>query len=211
MESLPIREGLYLQGPAMKRRDTSVAKRSASIVLLLAIVFGVGGCYVLHASRGGGQVRFQGVRSIDPGDVAVPEGYRVEVVADGLTYPTGIAIADDGTLYVTEAGYAYGAEPGRARLLEIAPDGSSRVLAESDNPPWNGITLNDGVLYVAGGHVREGEVLRVSMEGRVTPLVTELPSLGDPSHECTRDRPGWATVLLPGFGNQCRGGRRRQS
>src|SRR5690606_27674747 len=102
-----------------------------------------------------------------------------EVVAEGLTYPTGIAIADDGTLYVTEAGYAYGAEPGRARLLEIAPDGSSRVLAEGDNPPWNGITLNDGVLYVAGGHVREGEVLRVSMDGRVTPLVTELPSLGD--------------------------------
>ena len=84
------------------------------LLLVLVIAFGASGCYGLHASKGGGQVRFSEVRQIDPGDVAVPEGYRVDVVAQGLTYPTGVAIASDGTLYVTEAGYSYGAEPDRA-------------------------------------------------------------------------------------------------
>lgn len=158
-------------------RSGGLDRIAAAALVAAGLLFG--GCYGLHASKGGGQVRFDGTRDVDPHDVLVPEGYTIEVIATGLTYPTGIAIDEGGTVYVTESGYSYGAEPGTARLLRIDPDGSSTVLAESGNPPWNGVDLHDGMLYVAGGHVREGEVLRVSMDGAVTQLAGGLPSLGD--------------------------------
>lgn len=40
----------------------------------------------------------------DSDDVWVPEGYRVEVVAAGLSFLTGMGFADNGTLYFLEGG-----------------------------------------------------------------------------------------------------------
>ena len=34
---------------------------------------------------------------VDPADVVVPDGYRVEVVLAGLSFPTGMGFAEDGT------------------------------------------------------------------------------------------------------------------
>ena len=34
-------------------------------------------------------------------DIAVPSGYRIEPVATGLTFPTGVAFDDKGGVYVT--------------------------------------------------------------------------------------------------------------
>jgi hypothetical protein len=41
---------------------------------------------------------------VDAGDVRVPEGYEVEAVLVGLTMPTGMKAAADGTLFVLEGG-----------------------------------------------------------------------------------------------------------
>lgn len=150
---------------------------AALLFSLSAIAFGA--CYGLQSSEGGGQVRFDGTREVDASDVLVPEGFVVEAVVTGLTYPTGVAVDDSGSLFVTEAGFSYGAPPGKARLIRVRPDGTSEVIAESDNPPWNGVALHEGVLYVAGGHVRAGEVLRISTDGQIVPLVKGLPSYGD--------------------------------
>ena len=60
--------------------------------VLLWVVFGLialTGCYSLRPSSGGGQTRFDGTREVNPGDIALPERYRIEVVAEGLTFPTG--------------------------------------------------------------------------------------------------------------------------
>ena len=43
------------------------------------------GCYSVRKSSGGGQIEFSGVRAVDPSDVALPDGYRIEVVARDLT------------------------------------------------------------------------------------------------------------------------------
>jgi glucose/arabinose dehydrogenase len=162
----------------------AAAPTAARVALALAILALAGaalaGCYGIRQTMGGGQTTFTPPREVDPRDVAVPPGYRVEVVATGLTFPTGIAFDERGRAYVTEAGYSYGEEWDTPRVVRLEPDGSRTVVAEGDNPPWNGIAYHDGALYVAeGGVLRGGRVLRVGLDGEVRALVSDLPSQGD--------------------------------
>ncbi len=85
---------------------------------------------------------------VDPSDVVVPEGYEVEAVLVGLSFPTGMGFAEDGTLFVLEGGATWPTRPGviprilrmdpSGRLLEVfatetfgGPTGSSRRTAPS--------------------------------------------------------------------------------
>ena len=81
----------------MNRRTPAVLW---SIVLLLTL----SSCYRMRASKGGGQISGSPARAINTADIAVPKGYKVDVVATGLTFPTGAALDDSNTLYVIEAG-----------------------------------------------------------------------------------------------------------
>jgi glucose/arabinose dehydrogenase len=78
-------------------------------------------------------------RQVDPNDVRVPPGYRVEVVASGLSYATDVTVLPDGTMSVTEAGgHTYGTKPEKApppRLLRITPDGRKEVVDIPMVPP----------------------------------------------------------------------------
>ena len=153
-----------------------------SMVRLLALVLALavsGGCYTWRASSGGGQAEFDGERQIDPSDIALPEGYRIEAVARNLTFPSGITWDEGGRLYITETGYSYGDVRLTPRLLRIEPDGGTTVVAEGTNPPWNGVTFHEGAFYVAGGHLDPGQILRITMDGQITELMDGLPSLGD--------------------------------
>ena len=145
---------------------------------LLALTLLVG-CFPILANDGGGMTDFNPPRNVDPGDVAVPQGYKVEVVATGLTFPSAVTFDDQGRVYVTEAGYSYGDVVTVPRLLRLDPDGNPVVIAEGTNPPWNGVEFHDGAFYVAGGHTDPGQILRIGMDGQVTVLVDGLPSLGD--------------------------------
>jgi glucose/arabinose dehydrogenase len=146
----------------------------AVAILLLA------GCLAVRPSNGGGQTGFTPPRRIQTGDVAVPEGYRIELVARDLTFPTGIAFDDRGRAYVLEAGYA-GEVWTTPRLLRLEADGTRTSLAEGGrNGPWNGVAFHDGAFYIAeGGELEGGRILRVSQSGDVTPLIRDLPSRGD--------------------------------
>ncbi len=151
-----------------------------AIVLVLALLPALPGCYVLRRSAGGGETGFETPRQLRAADVALPEGYRIEPVAIGLTFPTGVAFDDAGGIYVVEAGYSYGEVFTTPRLLRIEADGRSTTLASGGNPPWNGVTYHQGAFYVAQGGVLEGgRILRISPEGEVTPLIENLPSMGD--------------------------------
>lgn len=111
----------------------------------------------------------------DPSAVQAPPGYEVQVVAQGLDYPTDITFGRNGEIYVSEAGgHTYGTAPPNApeaRILQIMPGGQQRVLyqktvpldvlrkvefgkpvpAEGIVPPLVGVTYNasNGLLYVA--------------------------------------------------------------
>ncbi len=146
--------------------------------LILALLT-LAGCFPFLPSQGGGQTAFEGPRTVDPSDVALPAGYAIEVVATGLTFPTGVAFDAEGRVHVLEAGYSYGEVVTTPRLLRLEDDGAATVVASGENPPWNGVAYADGAFYVAGGTLVGGEILRIEPGGTVTTLIDDLPSLGD--------------------------------
>lgn len=138
-------------------------------------------CYALHPPDGGGETAFDGTRSFNPADVALPQGYRIEAVATGLTFPTGVAFDANGQAHVVESGYAYGEVWTAPRLLRVEASGRLVELARGGrNGPWNGVAALGEHFYVAeGGELEGGRILRISAAGDIQPLVAELPSMGD--------------------------------
>jgi glucose/arabinose dehydrogenase len=117
-------------------------------------------------------------------DVDTPPGYRVELVADKLTFPTGVAFGDRGDIYVVEAGYTSDERVTRPRIVLVGPGGTTRELATGDGAPWSGIAYHDGALFVAhGGVATGGRIVRYDVYGDTITgshvLVDKLPSFGD--------------------------------
>jgi glucose/arabinose dehydrogenase len=150
-----------------------------SLVLCIASV--LPGCYMMRPSSGGGQASFTPPRAINVADIALPSGYRISAVASGLTFPTGVTFDDSGTPYVVESGYSYGEVWTAPRLVRINTDGSLQEIARGGrNGPWTGVTFSRGSFYIAeGGELEGGRILRIGTDGRITPLIENLPSKGD--------------------------------
>lgn len=119
-----------------------------------------------------GTVVQESQRPVDPGDIVVPEGYIIEAVAAGLSYPVDVTFDENGNTYIAEAGgHTYGTKPGRApdeRILQVMSDGTIKILydktvpmtnikkkAGSDKmeegliPPVTGLTWHEGKLYIS--------------------------------------------------------------
>lgn len=138
-------------------------------------------CYRILPSDGGGQISKTPVRQINVNDILVPDGYKVELVATGLTFPTAITFDDNGTPYVIESGYSYGEIFLEPKLFRIEKNGDISLIASGEkNGPWNGITHYNGNFYVAeGGQLMGGRILKINNEGKIQVIVDSLPSLGD--------------------------------
>ena len=155
-------------------------KNALASLLLCGVL--LQGCYRILSSNGGGQLSgTPSERVIDPADVLLPEGYRIEAVASGLTFPTALTFDEDGIPYVIEAGYSYGEVFLQPRLLRIEADGqTTEVYIGKENGPWNGVTYHDGFFYIAeGGQLEGGKIIKVSEAGEAQVLVEGLPSYGD--------------------------------
>ncbi len=96
-------------------------------------------------------------------NIVCPAGYSVTVFADGLASPDGLALNQDGDLYV--------AEEKVGRVSRVNADGSvTPVLSGLKNP--EGITFDDlGNLYVVED-VAGGRVVKKSAQGEITTLAT---------------------------------------
>lgn len=156
-------------------------KTIRSAYCLLWTLVALSGCYGIRNTNGGGDISQISARQPDPADVALPKGYRIEVVATNLTFPSALAFDESGRPYVVESGYSYGEEWTEPRLLRIGDNGTLQTVATGNkNGPWNGVTFHQGNFYVSEGGVLEGgKILRISPDGQVTPLVEGLPSYGD--------------------------------
>ncbi|MEX0905678.1 MAG: hypothetical protein WD028_08150 [Balneolaceae bacterium] len=139
-------------------------------------------CYRLQNTSGGGQVdRDIDTRRLDTADIAVPDGYEIEVIAAGLNFPTSITFDDEGRAYVTESGYSYGEKWALPRLLRLNENGQTEVVAAGGiNGPWTGSDYSDGYFYIAeGGHLAGGRILRIDQDGEREVLADSLPGFGD--------------------------------
>ena len=158
-------------------------------VLPLAVALALtAACWNRMSSKGGGQIsedraEREAAKEPDPSGVQVPAGYRIEVVADGLTFPTGVGFGEGGEIYVVESGYSTPDVKATPRIVEVSPDGrgAPRVVFTGDShQPWNGIDVEGGAFYVAqGGQAEGGRIVRITTDGAVDVLVDGLPSLGD--------------------------------
>jgi glucose/arabinose dehydrogenase len=118
-------------------------------------------------------------------NVRLQKGYRLEKVVSDLTYPTTITFDDQGAIYIVEAGYAYGTEPGEGRILKLQPNGTMSTFAGGFKGPITGITWVKSILYVAEGAIAGypgegcGRINRVFQNGRKEVIVEGLKTCGD--------------------------------
>lgn len=103
----------------------------------------------------------------------------LELVAEGLSFPTSLAIGNDREFYVAESGLPFGGAPPGGRIWRIETDGQRRLLIENLNPPVNGVTLHDGYLFVSeGGH--HARITRFNLDGSGRTVVLDnLPGPGN--------------------------------
>lgn len=133
------------------------------------------------SSQGGGEIEAPLEPSrANPADVAVHPGYRIEVVATDLTYPSGITFDGQGRPVVVESGFDYSGDQITARLVRLDGGDKRTVIAEGKNVPWDGVHYHDGAFYIAeGGNIEGGRIVRIAEDGSRKVLVEGLPSLGD--------------------------------
>lgn len=114
-----------------------------------------------------------------PEDVLVPDGYAVDVVATGFNAPVQCCFDDQGHCYVVECGHKIEAKP-RIMRVDVAT-GESTVFFELPQDRWimtgavTGACWHDGHLYV----MNTDTLSRISRDGTMEDLVTDLPGLGD--------------------------------
>jgi glucose/arabinose dehydrogenase len=154
-----------------------LVRSSAPILALLAASVG---CYAVRYSHGGWQGgRGGGGRRVDATDIAAPPGYRVEAVATGLTFPSGVAVDELGRVYVLESG-STGEVFALPRLLRIEREGKTTLVAEGQGGPWTGVSCHGDAFYISeGAQLTGGRILKVSSEGAIEVLVDGLPSVGE--------------------------------
>lgn len=110
-------------------------------------------------------------------DYALEQGYVLEPVVSGLTYPTGVFFDDEGGVYVVEGGFTYGPARGPARVLKV--DGQRlSVVAEGLQGPVTGALWHQGALYTVEGGP-SGRLARTVPGQGTSGLVTGLRTFGD--------------------------------
>ncbi len=103
---------------------------------------------------------------------------RLELVADGFSFPTSLTFDQAGTAYVAESGLPFGGAPPGGRIWRLEQNGDRQLLAERLRPPVNGLVFHQGSLYVSeGGH--PGRISRLDLDGRQRVILDNLPGPGN--------------------------------
>lgn len=141
-------------------------------------------------------------RPVNPDAIVAPQGYRVEALVTGLTFPSAISFGPGGELYVAEAGGVAGSRVASPRVLRIDPDRSVNEIGRLENPIV-GLVYRNGELLI-GEDGPSPRILRVTAEGDLQVLVDNLPGGGDYGLNGLALDPGGA--LLFGLGTRTNSG-----
>ncbi len=109
-------------------------------------------------------------RKLDPSDIYIVKGYRIEAYLYGFNAPSGIVFDEGGNLLIAESGFA----SGNPRILKFT-DNKYEVIAENFNIPISGINYLNDVIYVS----HRGYVTKIYKDGKRENIVAGLPSNGD--------------------------------
>ncbi len=112
-------------------------------------------------------------RYLNPNDITLERGYRIEVFADGLNLPTSMQFTQDGDILIANSGYITGKSD-----ISILRNGRSELFAEGFQAPLIGINYRNGELYVS----HNTAISLIRRDGSRQDLVRGLPSYGDYSN-----------------------------
>lgn len=114
-------------------------------------------------------------RPIRTSDIDVPDGFRIDAVAEHLAAPTMVAFDDNDRMLIAESGYRGG---GGAKVSRIEAGGRKTVLVDreafGDEIPVTAVASHEGDVYV----VHAGTVSIVE-EGKLRSIISGLPGAGD--------------------------------
>lgn len=109
-------------------------------------------------------------RKVEPGDIKLPRGYKIEVFATELMTPINFVFTDDGQMLVADAGVM----SGKGKVLRRTANGFE-VIADGFNPPLTGINYYQGKIYVS----HRGYITTIDAAGTREDIIAGLPSWGD--------------------------------
>lgn len=109
-------------------------------------------------------------RRVAPEDISLPPGYRIEIYATGLTTPINLHFADNGAMFIADAGIT----DGNGKVYRRAGAGWE-LIADGFNPPLTGINTYSDLIYVS----HRGFITAVDPNGKKTDILSGLPSWGD--------------------------------
>lgn len=104
----------------------------------------------------------------------------VELVSDGLSFPTSLAFDKKGGIYLAESGLTFEDEiSSGGRIWQITRHGSPLLLADGLRAPVNGLTFHDNSLYISEGGY-PGRITRLDLDnGKQNTVLDNLPGLGN--------------------------------
>ncbi|MGH8913198.1 MAG: PQQ-dependent sugar dehydrogenase, partial [Acidimicrobiia bacterium] len=110
-----------------------------------------------------------------------------------LDAPTKATFDDQGRMLIAESAYGGGGEP---KVTRIEPDGARTTLVEGeafgDQLPVTAVAYFEGQVYV----VHAGTVSMVEGDGNLTPVLTDIPGLGDHQANQLAFSDGWMYLAV---------------
>lgn len=103
----------------------------------------------------------------------------MKAFAEHLNFPTSVALAPDGTIYVAESGLPFGGAPRGGCVSRIGEEGGKQVLVSGLREPVNGLLWHrEGLIISEGG--RPGKISRFDLgSSKLQPIVDNLPGFGN--------------------------------
>ncbi len=109
-------------------------------------------------------------RNLNPADIYLPAGYRIEVFANGLNAPSCMLFTENGEILFAESGFI----SGNARVLRLR-DNRYEIAADGFRAPITGLNYRNGDIYVS----HKGFITVIKPNGEKLNILTGLPSNGD--------------------------------
>jgi glucose/arabinose dehydrogenase len=114
-------------------------------------------------------------RQLRTEDIAIPNGYKIEIAVAGLSSPTMVTFDDTGRMLIAESGYG----GGQPQISRIETDGTKTALTQpgvfGTEVPVTAVAHYQGQIYV----VHAGTISIVENDGRLRTVISGLPGQGD--------------------------------
>src|SRR3989442_8002800 len=104
---------------------------------------------------------------------------HIDLIIEGLSFPTSVTMADDGTLFVAESGLRFAGAPPGGRIWRLDEQRRRTLVLEDLHPPVNGLTFHSNSLFISeGGH--PARISRFDLrDDRQFVILDQLPGPGN--------------------------------